>query len=121
MTIQSLSFINRLLADNNINYELLEWTSKVIYPYFVGEYQESPSMQENGLQESTFILNGFTRGKWLELENAKAIIEKIANTTAILPNGNGIAITYEGSSIIPTYEEELKRIQINLIIREWKV
>lgn len=121
MTIESLSYINRLLVENGINYELLSWTSEVVYPYFVGEYQESPSLQENGLQETLFILNGFTRGKWLELENAKAKIEKITNITTILPNGNGIAILYEGSSIIPTYDEELKRIQINLNIKEWKV
>ena len=121
MTIYSLHYIDRLLVENGINYELGEWTTKVVYPYFVGEYTESPSMQENGLQESLFTLNGFTRGKWLDLENAKAIIEKVVNKTAILSNGNGIAITYEGSQIIPTYDEDLKRLQINLNIKEWKV
>lgn len=121
MTVYALEFIKDLLLFNNINYQLLEWKGAIEYPYFVGEYQEAPPTQENGLQETTFILTGFTRGKWLELEDTKAIISKIVTTTAILPNGNGIAITYEGSSIIPTYDEELKRIQINLNIREWTV
>lgn len=121
MTIESLNFLQNLFRSNGINYELEEWTGETIYPYFVGEYQESPTTQENGMQESLFILNGFMRGKRLALEQAKAIIERIANTRAILPSGNGIAISYETSAMIPTYDEELKRIQINLNIKEWKV
>ena len=121
MSIEALSFINKLLTDNGINYELGEWTSDVVYPYFVGEYQEDPSTTEDGLQETTFILNGFTRGQWLDLELAKNTIEKIMNTTGILLNGNGIVVEYENSSIIPTGEDELKRIQININVKEWGV
>lgn len=121
MTIEALSYINNLLSNLKINYEFGEWTSDIIYPYFVGEYEESPSLNEDGLQETTFILNGFMRGKWLELEQAKSIIKKAINVTDILPNGNGIAVSYENTLIIPTGEDELKRIQINLKINEWEV
>ena len=119
MTTEALGFINKLLKNASINYEFMEWTGKVNYPYFVGEYQEQESLNEDGMQESLFILNGFTRGKWLDLERAKNTIEKVVNTTSILSNGNGIAIMYSHSLVIPTGEDELKRIQINLNIKEW--
>lgn len=122
MSIEALSFINNLLTENGINYEIGEWTSNaIVYPYFVGEYQEETPLNEDGLQETTFILNGFTREKWLDLEQAKATIEKIMNTTGILSNGNGIALNYDNSLIIPTGEDELKRIQININVKEWRV
>ncbi len=120
MTIESLAFIERLLTENNINYEFVEWTGENIYPYFVGEYQEIEAINEDA-QESTFILTGFTRGTWSELEHAKQTILNAVNITTILPNGNGIAVSYSNSLIVPTGDEDLKRIQINLRIKEWKV
>ena len=97
----------------------------IIYPYFVGEYQESEGMTEDGLQESTFMLNGFSRGSWIELEEAKEVIENyfdsVSGMTLIAENGNGICISYANSLIVPTGDAELKRIQINLRIQEWKV
>ena len=122
MSIEALKFINNKLVENGINYEFMQWTNDVVYPYFVGEYQEAESLNEDGLQETTFILNGFSKGSWFGLEQAKEKIEKIfSNVTAILPNGNGIAVFYSNSLVIPTGDAELKRIQINLAINEWKV
>ena len=113
MSIESLQYISEKLNEAGINYEFMQWTNKVIYPYFVGEYQEAESLTEDGLQEATFILNGFSKGSWLELEQAKEKIEKVFNFNAvILPSG---------SLVIPTGDAELKRIQINLAIKEWKV
>ena len=122
MSIEALKFINNKLIESGINYEFMQWTNDVVYPYFVGEYQEAESLNEDGLQETTFILNGFSKGSWFDLEQAKETIEKtFANATAILPNGNGIAVFYSNSLVIPTGDAELKRIQINLAINEWKV
>ena len=122
MTIESLKFINKKLEENNINYEFMQWSKDIVYPYFVGEYQEAESLNEDGLQESTFILTGFSKGSWLNLEQAKEKIEKIFNSvTVILPSGNAMAVFYSGSLVVPTGDAELKRIQINLAIKEWKV
>ena len=122
MSIESLQYISEKLNEAGINYEFMQWTNKVIYPYFVGEYQEAESLTEDGLQEATFILNGFSKGSWLELEQAKEKIEKVFNfNTVILPSGNGMTVFYSGSLVIPTGDAELKRIQINLAINEWKV
>ena len=121
MTKESLGYIKNLLINNGINYEFMEWTGDPQYPYFVGEYQEDPSMNEDGIQESTFILTGFNRGKWLDLENAKKTIKKITNITDILPHGNGISILYRNSSVIPTGEANFQHIEIQLEIKELEV
>ena len=122
MTQESLAYINTALTNAGINYEFMEWTSVLVYPYFVGEYSEPEPMNEDGMQESTFMITGTTEGTWLSLEEAKTIIEReLCNKTAILPNGNGIAVSYSGSLVVPTGNERMKRMQINLLIKEWKV
>ena len=122
MTTESLAFIDDILTKADINYEFMEWTSNVAYPYWVGEYTESEPMNEDGMQESTFMITGTTDGSWLSLEEAKATIEReLCNQTVILPNGNGLAVFYSGSLVVPTGNEKMKRMQINLLIKEWKV
>lgn len=122
MTTEVLAYINKELTEAGINYEFGERTSKVVYPYFVGEYQETEPMTEDGLHEVDFILNGFSRGSWLILEEAKNKIEKLFTfNTSILENNSGVDVSYSGSLIVPTGDAELKRIQINLKIKEWEV
>lgn len=123
MSISALKFISEKLERLKIPYAFEEWTAnEVSDPYFVGEYNEveSTEREENGYQETTFILTGTGR-KWLGLEQAKEIIENSITETAILPNGNGIAVFYSNSFPVPTGDAELKRIQINLTIKEWRV
>lgn len=122
MTESVLKLINDQLTESGINYEFGEWTGDVVYPYFTGEYQETPPDSEDGHSETTFILNGFSRGSWLDLENAKEKIEKLFTyNTSILDNGSGVDVSYSGALIIPTGDAELKRIQINLTIQEWRL
>lgn len=123
MSISTLRFISEKLEKLKIPYAFEEWTAnEVPDPYFVGEYNEveSTEREENGYQETTFILTGTGR-KWLGLEQVKEIIENNITETAILPNGNGIAVFYSNSFPVPTGDAELKRIQINLTIKEWRV
>lgn len=121
MTIEALQFITQQLIQ--INYEFGQWTSHPVpYPYWVGEYNELESINEDGMQETTFILTGTTRNSWLELENDKKKIEQLfKDKTAILSNGNGIAVFYVNALLVPVDDAELKRMQINLQIKEWKV
>lgn len=123
MSAAALKFISDELDALGVNYQFGEWTTDPVSdPYFVGEYTEPESLtrEENGLQEITFIITG-TGTTWLKLEQAKNLIESNISKTAILPNGNGIAVFYAGSFIVPTGDAELKRIQINLSIKEWRV
>ena len=123
MSKAALKFISDELEALGINYQFGEWTTDPVPdPYFVGEYTEPESLtrEEDGLQEISFMLTG-TGTTWIGLENAKDAIESNISKTAILPNGNGIAVFYSGALIIPTGDAELKRIQINLSIKEWRV
>ena len=126
MSVQVLNLVSNAMSSLGIEYGFAEYTKKpVIYPYFVGEYQETESTTEDGLQETTFMLTGFSRDSWLTLEEAKEKIEnhfnKVSGYTVITDNGSGVAIFYADSMIVPTGDAELKRIQINLSVKEWKV
>lgn len=122
-----LGFINKALEDADVPYEFLEWTQKVTYPYFVGEYSEFEPDNESGEEDKSFILTGFYRGDnaRYELEKMRAKIEAtfpaIGGKVAALDSGSVVAVFYGTSSYIPTGEEELYKIQINLSIKLWKV
>ena len=124
MTTEALSIINKAMAELGIEYSFMMYMGNK-HPYFTGEYQEVSYMNEDGLQDTTFILNGFSRTTWGELESAKAKIkEKFHHTDGYIvttPSGNVVAIFYESSLVVPTEDAELKRIQINLSIKEWSV
>lgn len=129
MSKEVLNIISNAMSFLELEYGFVEYAGnengKIVYPYFVGEYQETESFAENGLQEMVFLLTGFSRGSWLELEEAKEKIEKhfnkISGRVGITSNGSAVAIFYAHSLIVPTGDAELKSIQINLNVKEWKV
>lgn len=125
MTKAALKLISDAMQSLGIAYGFMEYNGNpLVYPYFVGEYSESEAITEDGLQETTFMLTGFSRGSWLSLENAKEQIIKyfgMAGKTAILDNGSGVAVFYDNTLVVPTDDADLKRIQINLTIKEWRV
>ena len=126
MTKQALKIISDAMTALGLEYGFGEYSGNPVkYPYFVGEYTETESFTEDGLQESTVLLTGFSRGSWLDLENAKEKIEKhfnqVGGKTVITDNGSAVAVFYGNSLIVPTGDAELKSIQVNLIIKEWKV
>ena len=123
MTVSGLKFISERLKAADIPYCFGEWTKEIQYPYFVGEYTESETMNEDGESESTFILTGTSRGSWLSLENEKEKIRNIfpdIGAAAILEDKTGIAVFYTSAMPVPTGTDELKRIQINLKVKEWR-
>lgn len=123
MTMSKLQFINDQLTILGIPYEFGEWSSKVTYPYWVGEITEEPTITEDGAEESTMILTGFARGKFLAMEKQKDEIKKhfhpIYGLRSETDNGT-IVVFFDGAFYVPTGEAGLKRIQVNLKIQEWK-
>ena len=123
MTTECLKYLSEVL-NTLIPYEFMQWTGKVKYPYWVGEYTEVIPVQEDGLQESTFILTGTTKGSWLELEKAKDKIQNkfpsIDGHGTTLDDGSGVVIFFSNSFPVPTGQDDLKRMQINLSIKQWK-
>lgn len=126
MSKNLLKVVSDGMTELGLEYEFGEYTKEpIVYPYFVGEYTETEPMTEDGLQETAFMLSGFSRGTWLTLENAKAKIEnyfnKVYGKTVMVDDGSAVAVFYGNSLIVPTGDEELKKIQINLQCKEWKV
>lgn len=126
MSKQALKIVSDAMAVMGLEYEFGEYTKKPVrYPYFVGEYTETESLTEDGLQESTVLLTGFSRDSWLTLEDAKAKIEhyfnRVSGNVVMADDGSAVAIFYAQSLIIPTGDAELKKIQVNLSIKEWSV
>lgn len=123
MTMDALEVIDNAMADLGIEYSYMLYTGEQ-YPYFVGEYTETPQPLEDGLQDTTFLLNGFSRSTWEGLEAAKAKIKEKFHPIGglkVTTESGVVAIFYENSLVIPTGNSELKRIQINLLIKEWSV
>lgn len=126
MSKQALKIVSDAMATMGLEYEFGEYTKKPVrYPYFVGEYTEAESLTEDGLQESTVLLTGFSRGSWLTLEDAKAKVEsyfnRVSGNVVMADDGSAVAIFYAQSLIIPTGDAELKKIQVNLSVKEWSV
>ena len=121
--MEKLKFISDHLNAAGIPYEFGEWSSDIQYPYYVGEITEEEPMTEDGAERSTLILNGFHRGKYIDLENDKAKIKQLFHPVCGLrgqTDSGAIAVFYGNAFYVPTGEAELKRIQINLKIKEWK-
>ena len=121
--MDKLNFISEQMDNIAVPYEFLEWTSAIQYPYFVGEITEEPTMTEDGAEESTLLLTGFHRGKMIDLMTAKDKIKshfpQIYGLRGETDSGS-IAVFFDGSFPVPTGEADLKKIQINLKIKEWK-
>ena len=131
MSEEALKIINDAMEKLELNYEFMEWTGGHIYPYFTGEYQEIEPTSENGLNESKFILSGYARHQkgrinpYLALENAKNKIKKLFDERTgymvSTDSGSVVAIFYSDSFPVRTVDAELKKIQINLDVKEWSV
>lgn len=126
MSKNLLKVVSDGMAEIGIEYDFLEYAKQpIVYPYFVGEYTETEPTTEDGLQETTFMLTGFSRDTWLTLENAKEKIEnyfnKVYGKTVMVDDGSAVAVFYGNALPVPTGDEELKKIQINLQCKEWRV
>lgn len=123
MTIEGLGFLTKCFEEMGIPYEFMEWTQELSFPYFVGEYSEIESLNEDGLEEGTFILTGTTTGKYMELETVKETVKDYfgkEGLSEIMESGSGIAVAYLTSFPIPIDEHEIRRIQITLNVKEWR-
>jgi hypothetical protein len=128
MSIAALNIISNAMKELGLKYKFMTFkVDGATHPktYFVGEYQEISSINEDGMQETSFMITGFSRESWLVLEEAKEKIEsyfsKVGGKTAITEAGSAVAVFYSNSLVVPTGDAELKKIQINLIVKEWSV
>ena len=123
MNKEVLSLIASLLDSLGIRYSLLRYNaedSEAEYPYFTGEYIESPEANEDGHMSIEFLLTGFTKGTWLSLEEAKAVIAGAFRLYTTVTEGCGVCITYESAYPVPQEDEDLKSIEIILTVHVWR-
>lgn len=125
MSKRVLKIVSDAMEALGIAYDFGSYSKPFVYPYFVGEYTETEPMTEDGLQESTFLLTGFSRDSWLTLENAKERIrdyfDKVSGRVVMADDGSAVAVFYAYALIVPTGDAELKSIQIQLSVKEWSV
>lgn len=124
MTAETLSEISRMLGSAGIPYCFGRWNRKVIYPYFVGEYIDREPMDESGERESIFILTGTGLSDCLSLEKIKERIERLFPTegvTAVLGGGTAMAVMLMSARYIPVDSDSIKKIEIKLKVKEWRI
>lgn len=129
MSIEALSIIKDAMEEMRLSYAFIEYVVEgdetLPKTYFIGKYQELESVNEDGEEDTIFILTGFSREKWIQLEEAKGKIKKYfpkaTGKTAVTESGSVIAIFYTNSLPFPVEDDKLKKIQINLTVKEWKV
>lgn len=123
--MDKLEYLTNQFADIGLPYHFLERPVNGENLYFVGEITENPTETEDGAEESTMLLTGYFRGQGgaAVLSEYKNRIKQHfpANFGHRGRTGEGaICIFYDGSFFLPSVESELKRIQINIKIKEWK-
>lgn len=122
--MEKLKFINDQMTAIAVPYEFDVWKSEIVYPYFVGEITEESTMTEDGRESSTMLLTGFHRGNMFDLlavmEKIKSHFSPVHGLRGTTDSGSSIAVFFDGFFTIPSGEADLKKIQINLKIYEWK-
>lgn len=118
-----LKFIKNEMKQLKIPYDFDEWRKDLTFPYFVGEILEIPTLDEDGQSQYQFILTGTDKET---ITNMLSVNEKLKNKykygyKTLLDNGSGIVITYDNMSPIPSVDDSIRRIQINLKIKIWEI
>lgn len=122
MQSETLKLISDSMAVAGIPYDFLEYSEDITDRYWVGEYQENEPLNEDGQEESQFILTG-TALNPQTLENDKQAIKQlfpsIEGKVEKLSNGTTVAIFFANAFPISTGDYLHSRMQINLSIKEW--
>ena len=121
--MSALGIIATELNSIGVPYEFMRWTSAVEDTYFIGEYSETPTMTEDGYREITLMVTGTTIGSWMDLERYRAKIEHHFPSIygRRLATDTGAVLVFYGNSFpVDAGDANLKRIQINLEVKEWR-
>ena len=115
--IDVLTKVKNEMEKLNISYTFDTWDNDIELPQFIGEISETPTVDEDGKSEYTFILTGYATSYSYLFGVAEQIKNKY-KTSAIV---DGIVIKYDNTTPIDNSTEDLKQIQINFTIKKWSV
>lgn len=111
----------KLISDEmerlNIPYTFNGWDSEQEIPKFIGDITEVKNPYEDGKNEYSFNLTGFGQTYDQLYSYADALKKEYKNSKLV----DGMVITYENTDNIPNNSEDLKQIQINFNIKNWRL
>ncbi len=122
MTTKTLEYLKNSFLGAGIPYEFMKWTQKLDFPYFVGNEGLGVSPGEGGEHTSLFVLTGFTNDKYSGLYSYRDTVRELfpeTGKTAILSDGQGVCVAWEGSFPVEPDDDGIGRIQINLLVKEY--
>ena len=115
--IDVLTTLKNEMEKQNIPYTFDEWDKDIELPQFIGEISETPTNDEDGKSEYSFILTGYATSYSYLFGVAEQLKNKY-KTSAIV---DGIVIKYDNTTPIDNGTDDLKQIQISLTIKKWSV
>ena len=121
---QVLKVILAKMQEAKVNYHFEKYkTSKPSYPYYIGELFPVIVDSEDGMKQFTMVLDGFHRGTLLELLKETEKIEKafpMVEGFQTLVGNQSIIVFFSSCQPIPSGEEQLEKVEIQLLIKTWK-
>ena len=114
---EALTILENEMERLNIPYTFDSWDNEIELPQFIGEILETPTVDEDGKSEYSFILTGYATTYSYLFGVAEQLKAKY-KTSAIV---DGIVIKYDNATTIDNGTDDLKQIQINFNIKKWSV
>ena len=115
--IEVLTTLKNELEKLNIPYTFDNWDNEIELPQFIGEISETPTVDEDGKSEYTFILTGYATS----YSYLFGVAEQLKSKYKSSPIVNGLVIKYNSAMPINNGSDDLKQIQINFTIKKWSV
>ena len=115
--IDVLTTLKNEMETLDIPYTFDTWDQEIELPQFIGEISETPTYDEDGKSEYSFILTGYSTNYTYLF----SIAEKLKSKYKSSPIVDGIVIKYNSANPVDNGSDDLKQIQINLTIKKWSV
>ena len=115
--IDVLTILNNEMEKQNIPYTFDTWDNDIELPQWIGEISETPTVDEDGKNEYSFILTGYATNYTDLFEVAEQLKAKYKPSLIV----DGIVIKYDNATTVDNGTDDLKQIQINLNIKKWSV
>lgn len=116
-----LGFIdNEMINVLKLNYEYMEYTEDLKYPYITGEHYTTYYDIATGRLEGELLLEVWNRGNELDLIKVHDKIQNHFKKLIKYQDKIGFCITYKNKQSARTGDMDLKKIQIYLSTYTWK-
>ena len=116
-----LGFIyNEMVNVLGLNYEYMEYTGALKYPYITGEHYTTYYDIATGRLEGELLLEVWNRGKEIDLIKVHDKIQSHFKKLTKYQDKIGFCIAYKNKQSARTGDMDLKKIQIYLNTYVWK-